>query len=58
MYPCFNARVIRRADAHRQIARLKGGAANDILMFDSRRLWEDLLLDRVLCYGGWNVTRD
>jgi dihydrofolate reductase len=37
-------RIIRRADAHRQIAELKQQTGKDILMFGSRTLWNDLLL--------------
>jgi dihydrofolate reductase len=36
-------RIVRRADAHRQIAELKHGPGRDILMFGSRTLWHDLL---------------
>jgi dihydrofolate reductase len=36
-------RVIRRADAHQQIAELKGQPGNDILVTGSRTLWNDLL---------------
>lgn len=36
-------RIIRRADAHAQIAQLKQQSGNDILVFGSRTLWNDLL---------------
>jgi dihydrofolate reductase len=35
---------VRRADAHRPIADLKGSPGKDILMFGSRMLWNDLLV--------------
>jgi dihydrofolate reductase len=37
-------RIIRRADAREQIAALKQGEGNDILVFGSRTLWNDLLV--------------
>lgn len=37
-------RIVRRADAHEQVAGLKQQAGKDILMFGSRTLWNDLLL--------------
>ena len=36
-------RIVRRADAHEQIADLKRGDGGDILVFGSRTLWNDLL---------------
>jgi dihydrofolate reductase len=36
-------RIVRRADAHEQIAELKRGSGRDILVFGSRTLWNDLL---------------
>ncbi|HEX6541740.1 MAG TPA: dihydrofolate reductase family protein [Ktedonobacterales bacterium] len=36
-------RIIRRADAHEQIATLKRETGKDILVFGSRTLWNDLL---------------
>jgi dihydrofolate reductase len=36
-------RIVRRAEAHEQIAALKDGPGRDILMFASRALWNDLL---------------
>jgi dihydrofolate reductase len=37
-------RIIRRADAHEQIAELKRQTGKDILVFASRILWNDLLV--------------
>ena len=36
-------RIVRRADAHEQIAELKQRSDQDILLFGSRKLWNDLL---------------
>jgi dihydrofolate reductase len=36
-------RIVRRADAHEQIAELKRGSGGEILVFASRTLWSDLL---------------
>ena len=41
--PWQNTRIIRRADAHARIAELKRQTGNDILVFGSRTLWNDLL---------------
>ena len=38
-----NVRIVRRADAHREIAELKRGEGKDILITGSRTLWNDLL---------------
>jgi len=38
-----HTRIIRRADAHRQIAELKRQPGKDILITGSRTLWNDLL---------------
>jgi dihydrofolate reductase len=38
-----NTRIIRRADAHRQLAELKQQNGKDILRFGSHILWNDLL---------------
>ena len=38
-------RIIRRADAHEQIAGLKQQAGKEILVFGSRTLWNDLLVN-------------
>lgn len=37
-------RIIRRAEAHQQIAGLKQQTGKDILIFGSRTLWNDLLV--------------
>jgi dihydrofolate reductase len=36
-------RIVRRAKAHTEIAKLKRGSGGDILMFASHVLWNDLL---------------
>jgi dihydrofolate reductase len=36
-------RIVRRKDAHEQIAELKRGEGGDIIMVGSRTLWDDLL---------------
>jgi dihydrofolate reductase len=41
--PWHNTRIISRADAHEQIAELKGQPGKDILVFGSHSLWNDLL---------------
>jgi dihydrofolate reductase len=41
--PWPNTRIIKRADAHEQIAALKREPGNEILVFGSRTLWIDLL---------------
>ena len=41
--PWHNTRIIGRADAHEQIAELKGQVGRDVLVFGSRTLWNDLL---------------
>lgn len=38
-----NTHIIRRADAHEQIAELKRKTGKDIVVFGSRTLWNDLL---------------
>jgi dihydrofolate reductase len=38
-----NTRIISRANAHEQIAKLKRQTGEDILVFGSRTLWNDLL---------------
>ncbi|MBL8062649.1 MAG: dihydrofolate reductase family protein [Anaerolineales bacterium] len=42
--PWNNTRIIKRADAHREIAALKQQPGNDILVVLSRLLWNDLLV--------------
>ena len=39
-----NTGIIKRADAHREIAALKQQAGRDIFMFAGRTLWNDLLV--------------
>jgi dihydrofolate reductase len=41
--PWHNTRIIGRADAHEQLAELKGRVGRDVLVFGSRTLWNDLL---------------
>ena len=41
--PWHNTRIIRRTDAHEQIAELKRQTGTEILVFGSRTLWNDLL---------------
>jgi dihydrofolate reductase len=41
--PWHNTHIIGRADAHGQLAELKGQTGKDILVFGSRTLWKDLL---------------
>ena len=41
--PWHNTRIVRRADAHEQVAELKAGSGREILMFGSHTLWSDLL---------------
>ena len=41
--PWTNTRIIKRADAHQQIAELKQQPGKDIIMFGSHTLWNDLL---------------
>jgi dihydrofolate reductase len=36
-------RIVRRQDAHKHVAELKGGTGRGILVFGSRTLWNDLL---------------
>src|SRR5262249_9124073 len=42
--PWTNTRIIKRADAHKEIATLKQQPGRDILVFQSRTLWNDLLV--------------
>ncbi|HSL43884.1 MAG TPA: dihydrofolate reductase family protein, partial [Anaerolineales bacterium] len=39
-----NTRIVKRADAHGEIAALRGQAGRDIFMFAGRTLWNDLLV--------------
>jgi dihydrofolate reductase len=42
------ARVVRRANAHAEVAALKRGPGRDILIFGSHLLWNDLLAARLV----------
>ena len=42
--PWENTRIVKRADAHREIAVLKQGAGRDIFLFAGRVLWNNLLV--------------
>ncbi len=42
--PWQNTRIIKRADAHKEIAALKQQSGRDIFVFESRMLWNDLLV--------------
>lgn len=42
--PWHNTRIVKRADAHEQIAELKRRQGKEILVFGSRTLWNDLLV--------------
>jgi dihydrofolate reductase len=42
--PWENTRIIKIADAHREISTLKQQAGRDIFIFGSRTLWNDLLV--------------
>ena len=42
--PWKNTRIVKLADAHRAIAALKQQAGQDILVFGSHTLWNDLLV--------------
>jgi dihydrofolate reductase len=41
--PWQNTHIVRRAEAHKQIAELKRGPGRDIIVFGSHTLWNDLL---------------
>ena len=41
--PWTNTRILRRGEAHEQLAELKRGPGRDILVFGSHTLWNDLL---------------
>jgi dihydrofolate reductase len=42
--PWENTRIIKRTDAYREIAALKQQSGRDIFVFESRMLWNDLLV--------------
>jgi dihydrofolate reductase len=42
--PWSDTRIVRRAEAHEQVAKLKREPGGDILMFGSHTLWSDLLV--------------
>lgn len=42
--PWDDTRIVRRADAHAQVAELKGQRGRDILVFGSHTMWNDLLI--------------
>jgi len=42
--PWGNTRIVKRADAHKEIAELKRQTGRDIFVFQSRTLWNDLLV--------------
>ena len=42
--PWDNTRILKRADAYKEIAALKGQPGKDILVILSRLLWNDLLV--------------
>jgi len=44
LVPWNNTRIIKRADAYKEIAALKGQPGKDILILMSRLLWNDLLV--------------
>ena len=46
--PWDDARIVRRADAHEEVAALRRGTGGDILMFGSHVLWNDLLANNLV----------
>jgi dihydrofolate reductase len=40
-----NTRIIKRAEAHKQVTELKRRPGKDLLVFGSRKMWNDLLAD-------------
>ena len=46
--PWHNTHIISRADAHEQLAGLKGQPGKDILVFGSHTLWSDLLAHNLI----------
>ena len=43
-----NTRIVKRAEAHTEIAALKQGAGRDIFMFAGRSLWNHLLVHNLV----------
>jgi pimeloyl-ACP methyl ester carboxylesterase/dihydrofolate reductase len=43
--PWTNTRIVKRAQAHQEIAALKQGPGREIFIFESRALWNDLLVN-------------
>ena len=41
-------RIVPRAEAHDAVAELRSGSGKDILVFGSRTLWNDLLVERMV----------
>lgn len=46
--PWENTRILKRAEAHREITALKQQAGRDIFMFAGRKLWNDLLVHNLV----------
>jgi dihydrofolate reductase len=46
--PWSNTRIVGREDAHEQVAELKRQPGEDILVFGSRVLWNDLLINSLV----------
>jgi dihydrofolate reductase len=46
--PWQNTRIVKRADAHREIAALKQQPGRDIFMYAGRLLWNDLLVHELV----------
>ncbi len=46
--PWLNTIIIKRADSHRKIQELKQKNGKDILIFGSRTLWNDLLMNKLI----------
>jgi len=44
LVPWNNTRIVKRADAHKEIAALKQQTGKDIFLFAGRTLWNDLLV--------------
>ena len=46
--PWENTRIVKRADAHKEIAALKQQTGKDIFIFAGRMLWNDLLVHNLV----------